>query len=178
MPRGTVSDDAIEIVIGTTITRALPLDPKAEVWPKAEVLWRYATAIFNEDCTSWKADAYRWQEAAGLTIPSLGDWKINQFASLVGALPSQRTLTPRYHHDNLRYVDAGIDAPWHKGLWPQRQLQASSLLKSLLGVAYAVLTKLHIEARGLSRRPAFSAVAPELLHSFRCNRLDVQFPKQ
>lgn len=34
------------------------------------VLWRYATAVLNDmDCTSWKADAYRWQEAAGLTIP-------------------------------------------------------------------------------------------------------------
>ncbi|CAE7892145.1 unnamed protein product [Symbiodinium necroappetens] len=33
------------------------------MWSQAEVLWRYATAVLNDmDCTSWKADAYRWQE--------------------------------------------------------------------------------------------------------------------
>ncbi|OLP80446.1 hypothetical protein AK812_SmicGene39140 [Symbiodinium microadriaticum] len=31
--------------------------------PEVQVLWRYATAVLNDmDCTSWKADAYRWQE--------------------------------------------------------------------------------------------------------------------
>ena len=61
----------------------LLVDLDSAVWLQAEVLWRYATAVLNDmDCTSWKADAYRWQEAAGLTIPSLGDER--KMARLLG----------------------------------------------------------------------------------------------